>query len=77
MKCIHCQGKMIKGSSTLQISRKGCDVSLGNIAAWICGQCGEASFEETTVSAIQDLIRCIEQKAAALNEAGADCRSNQ
>jgi len=66
MKCIHCQGNMKKGTAPLHIDRKSCHLTLDNIPAWICSQCGEAYFEENEVSAIQDLIMVIEQKAQPL-----------
>jgi YgiT-type zinc finger domain-containing protein len=63
MNCIYCQGIMKKGTAPLNIDRKECHVTLDNIPAWICGQCGEAYFEENEVSAVQDLINVIDQKA--------------
>ncbi|MFH2047801.1 MAG: YgiT-type zinc finger protein [Pseudomonadota bacterium] len=32
------------GTAPLNIDRKECHVTLDNIPAWICGQCGEAYF---------------------------------
>ncbi len=39
---------------------------LDNVPAWVCGQCGEAYFEEKAVDAVQDLIKLIDQKAEEL-----------
>jgi len=66
MKCIHCQAIMKQGSAPLHIDRQGCHVTLDDIPAWVCEQCGEAYFEEREVDAIQDLIRTVEQKANKL-----------
>lgn len=66
MKCIHCQGKMKRGSSPFHIDRKGCHVTLDNVPAWVCGQCGEVYFEEKEVDAVQSLIKLIDQKAEEL-----------
>ena len=66
MKCIHCQGNMKKGTAPLHIDRKNCHLTLDNVPAWICSQCGEAYFEENEVSAVQDLIMAIDQKARPL-----------
>ena len=66
MKCIHCQAIKKQGSAPLHIDRQGCHVTLDNIPAWVCEQCGEAYFEEREVDAIQDLIRTVEQKAHKL-----------
>ena len=66
MKCIHCQGEMRKGTTPFHVDRKGCHVQLDTVPAWVCGQCGEAYFEENEVVAIQDLINSVEQKADAL-----------
>jgi YgiT-type zinc finger domain-containing protein len=57
---------MKKGSAPLHIDRKSCHLTLDNVPAWICSQCGEAYFEENEVSAVQDLIMAIDQKTQPL-----------
>ena len=57
---------MKQGTAPLHIDKQGCHVTLDNIPAWVCEQCGEAYFEEREVDAIQDLIRTVEQKANKL-----------
>ena len=66
MKCIHCQGDMKRGTIPFHVDRKGCHLVLDAVPAWVCGQCGEAYFEEREVDAIQDLVGAIEQKTVAL-----------
>jgi len=66
MKCIHCQGQMRRATAPFHIDRKGCHLVLDAVPAWVCGQCGEAYFEEREVDTIQDLVRSIEAKAEAL-----------
>jgi len=66
MKCIHCRGMMKKGVAPLHIDRKGCHLTLNNVPAWVCEQCGEVYFEEKEVDYIQDLVRSIEDKTQAL-----------
>jgi YgiT-type zinc finger domain-containing protein len=53
---------MKQGTAPLHIDRNGCHVTIDNVPAWVCQQCGEAYFEEQEVDTIQDLIRTIEQK---------------
>ena len=66
MKCIHCQGIMKKGTAPLHVDRNGCHLTLDNVPAWICSQCGEAYFEESAVNAVQELIKLIDQKSNLL-----------
>ena len=66
MKCFHCQGEMKRDTTAFHIDRKGCHLMLDEVAAWVCGQCGEALFDEKEVDAIQDLVKSIEEKAQAL-----------
>ena len=54
---------MKQGTAPLHIDRNGCHVTIDNVPAWVCQQCGEAYFEDQEVDAIQGLIRTIEQKA--------------
>ncbi len=65
MKCIHCQGKMKRGTTPFHIDRKGCHLMLDKVPAWICEQCGETYFEETEIEIIQDMVISLEQKAQA------------
>ena len=62
MKCIYCQGKMKKSTAPFHIDRKGIHISLDNVPAWVCTQCGEPYFEEREVAFIQELIKSIESQ---------------
>jgi YgiT-type zinc finger domain-containing protein len=66
MKCLCCQGEMVRGAAPLHIDRKDVHVSLGNVPAWVCTQCGEAYFEEAEVDAVQDIVRAVDEKAGRL-----------
>lgn len=66
MKCLYCQGEMKKRTTPFHIDKNGCHLTLDNIPAWICSQCGEPYFDEGEVDAIQDMIRSLEQKTKAL-----------
>ncbi len=69
MKCVHCQGVMARGTAPVHVDRRGCHLMLDDVPAWVCQQCGEAYFEEAEVDAIQDMVRSLEQKSAALASA--------
>ena len=70
MKCIHCGGEMKPGTIPFHIDRKDCHFTLGKVPAWVCGQGGEAYFDEKEVIAIENLIEALEDKADALCAAG-------
>ena len=55
MKCMHCRGEMKPGTTPFHIDRKGCHVTLDEVPAWVCEQCGESYFEEKEVTAMQAL----------------------
>jgi YgiT-type zinc finger domain-containing protein len=59
-RCIHCQGTMKRGRAPIHIDRDGCHVTIDNVRAWICEQCGEPLFEEQEVEAIQDIVKAVE-----------------
>ena len=63
MKCIHCQGRMVRSTAPLHIDRKGVHIGLDHVPAWTCAQCGEAYFEEKEVEAIQSLLRAVDDHA--------------
>ncbi len=70
MKCIHCQGTMKRGRAPIHIDRDGCHVTIDNVPAWICEQCGEPLFDEETVDVIQDILRSVDDKLEKLPSAG-------
>jgi YgiT-type zinc finger domain-containing protein len=66
MKCLHCQGDLVRGFSPFHIDRKGYHLILDRIPSWICRQCGEPLFETAAVESIQRLIRDIDKSAGKL-----------
>lgn len=70
MRCLHCRGEMTRGFAPFHVDRSGCHIVLDAVPAWVCGQCGEAYFEEREVDAIQDLILSVEQNAKKLTATG-------
>jgi len=66
MKCMHCKGKMARGKVPFHIDRKGYHLILDAIPAWVCGQCGEAYFEEAEAKAIQKVIGDLDRKTQKL-----------
>jgi YgiT-type zinc finger domain-containing protein len=63
---MYCHGEMVRGSAPFHIDRKNVHISLDNVPAWICAQCGEVYFEETEVNAVQDVIRAVDEQAEKL-----------
>ena len=63
MKCVHCQGRMERGTAPFHIDRKDYHLTLDKVPAWLWNQCGEAYFEETEVEAIQEVIRTVDREA--------------
>lgn len=66
MKCMYCQGRMVRGAAPFHIDRKGYHLLLDRIPAWVCGQCGEVYFEEAEVDSIQAVIRAVDEQAEKL-----------
>jgi len=66
MKCVHCQGEMVRGNAPLHIDRKDVHIRLDNVPAWVCTQCGEVYFGEAEVNAVQDLVTAVDQQQSKL-----------
>ena len=66
MKCVHCQGEMLRGTAPFHVDRKGYHLLFDAIPAWVCTQCGEAYFEEVEVDSIQQAIRALDDQAMKL-----------
>ena len=66
MKCMYCQGEMARGNAPFHIDCKDDHISLENLPAWVCSQCGEVYFEETEVNAVQGIIRAVDGQTGKL-----------
>ena len=66
MKSMHCQGVMKRTHAPFHVDRKGYRLSLDEVPAWVCGQCGEPYFEAREVEGIQRLLTQLDQHARSL-----------
>ena len=66
MKCMHCQGQLIRGTAPFHVDRHGYHLVLDTVPAWVCGQCGEALFEEQAVASIQAAITALDRETQEL-----------
>jgi len=66
LKCMYCKAEMKRDTAPFHIDRKGFHVSIDDVPAWVCPQCGETYFEEREVDCIQSLIRVIEEESEKL-----------
>lgn len=66
MKCMYCQGEMVRGTAPFHIDRKDYHLLFDRIPAWVCRQCGEVYFEEAEVDSIQAVIRAVDEHAEKL-----------
>ena len=62
MKCMYCQGNMVRGHAPFHIDRNHIHVSVDHVPAFVCTQCGEVYFEEAEVSAVQDIARAVDDQ---------------
>ena len=66
MNCVHCQGKMKRSTAPFHVDRNGYHLVVDTVPAWVCGQCGEAYFDEGEVDAIQQAIRSLDDHTRML-----------
>jgi len=57
---------MVKSSTSFHIDRPGLHLTLDEVPAWVCQQCGETYFEEKEVDSIQELLQTLDEKTRAL-----------
>ena len=63
MKCMYCQGRMEQGTAPFELHRCGYHLLFEAVAAWVCSQCGEAYFDETQATALQEMIQRVDEEA--------------
>jgi YgiT-type zinc finger domain-containing protein len=69
MRCLHCKGRLRRGTAPFHVDRGGYHVHWDALPAWVCDQCGEPMFDEVTVGAIQAALAALDSQTRAL-EAG-------
>ncbi|MDM8536376.1 YgiT-type zinc finger protein [Desulfobacterales bacterium HSG17] len=62
MNCIYCNGIMKKRTAPFHVDRRGYHLTLDDIPAWVCTQCGELYFEESAVESIQNMLISIDRQ---------------
>lgn len=70
MRCMHCSGEMERGKVPFHVDRRGIHVTVDEVPAWICQQCGEPYLEETEVESLQAMIRALEREGEKLIATG-------
>jgi len=62
MECYYCKGDLKEGKVPYFIKRKGYQLVIDNVPAYVCQQCGEHLFREEEVDLIQRIISELEEK---------------
>lgn len=71
MKCLYCSGEMKQGTTAYVINRDGYHLTIDNLVAFVCSQCGEVLLDETAVEAIQQLIAELDARLKTLRRVAA------
>lgn len=66
MECLHCKGRLVKGTAPFSVDRGGYHLHWDAIPAWVCTQCGEPLFEGHEVDVIQEAIRALDRESEKL-----------
>ncbi len=77
MKCMYCKTEMKSGTAPFYIDRKGLHITLDEVPAWVCPQCGEVYFEDKEVDSVQALIRVVEEKSQNLPRQHSGCETRR
>jgi YgiT-type zinc finger domain-containing protein len=57
---------MKRSTAPFHVDRNGYHLVVDSVPAWVCGQCGEAYFDEREVDAIQQAIRSLDDHTRML-----------
>jgi YgiT-type zinc finger domain-containing protein len=61
MECLYCKGTLVRKTVSYTANRKGYHLIMDDVPAWVCEQCGEPLFDETTVDAIQQALQGVDE----------------
>ena len=57
MECIYCNGSLVRKQVPYTVVRRGYQLIISDVPAWVCEQCNEPMFDEDTVTAIQTMLQ--------------------
>jgi hypothetical protein len=66
MECLHCKGRMGRGTAPLSVDRRGYHVHWDAIPAWVCTQWGEPYLETREVEGIQRALEALDRASEQL-----------
>ena len=66
MECIHCKGTLVRKQVPYTVARKGYQLIINDVPAWVCTQCGEPMFDEDTVEAVQSILSEVDTRMETL-----------
>lgn len=61
MECLHCKGRMERGTAPFSVDRHGYHVRWDAIGAWVCTQCGQPFFEASEVDEIERALEALDR----------------
>lgn len=61
MECLHCKGRMERGTAPFSVDRHGYHVRWDAISAWVCTQCRQPFFEAHEVDEIQRALEALDR----------------
>ena len=68
MSCVHCGGRLQRGTAPFHADRAGYHVHWDAVPGWVCSRCGEALFDSKEVDAIQAALSSLDFHARQLGE---------
>jgi len=59
MTCFMCKGTVQDGFSTFTTDMGGCVVVIKNVPSFVCGQCGETSYNSEVAQRLEQIVKNI------------------
>ena len=60
---MHCGSELVRGTVPSHVDPRGLHVTLDEVPAWVCQQCGEYTLEAPEVTYFQNIVRAVENEA--------------
>ena len=65
MTCFMCKGTVQDGFSTFTTDMGGCVVVIKNVPSFVCGQCGETSYNSEVAQRLEQIVKNITGSVSA------------
>ncbi|MBM3188181.1 MAG: YgiT-type zinc finger protein [Chloroflexi bacterium] len=62
LRCARCGGELVRGATTHRMTRAGYTLSVSELPAWVCAQCGQALLGDEQNDTLREIAAYLDDR---------------